>query len=223
MTPANAESTPGAPRSSPAPGLVACPCCDLLFDVGGLRDGEKARCTRCGEFLTRVRGDALVRLQCYAITGLVCLAIGCSFPFLSFKSSGLESVVTLPQTVVQLYDQGRPDLSFLVAAFIIGIPAAVLVLLLALATGMVRNKFRFWMVPAARLVFHIQNWSMVEVFFIGVLVSLVKIGHMATVVMGLSFWGYGAFALFFIFSIGCLDRLQCWNTLERLAETAGGR
>lgn len=204
-------------------GLVACPSCDLLYDVSGMRNGEKASCSRCGDFLTRVRNDAFVRLQAYAIAGLISLAIGCSFPFLSFKSSGLESVMTLPQTAIQLYDQGRPDLSFLVSAFIIVIPTVVLVLLLVLATCVTRQKFFSWMVPLARLAFHMQNWSMVEVFFIGVLVSLVKIGHMATVVIGISFYGYGAFSLFFIFAVASLDRLQCWNEIERLAGGSNAR
>lgn len=196
--------------------LVACPSCDLLYDVGGMRHGEKANCSRCGQFLTRVRDDAFVRLQSFAIAGLVFLVIGCSFPFLSFKSSGLESVMTLPQTAIQLYDQGRPDLSFLVSAFIIVIPASVLVLLLALSSCIIWRKYYGWMIPVSRLVFHMQAWSMVEVFFIGVLVSLVKIGHMATVVIGISFWGYGAFSLLFIFSVSCLDRVQFWNELDRL-------
>jgi paraquat-inducible protein A len=124
--------------------------------------------------------------------------------------------MTLPQTAQQLYDQGRPDLAFLVAGFIIFIPGAVLVLLLALSTCMIRQTFYDWMMPVSRLVFHMQSWSMVEVFFIGVLVSLVKIGHMATVVIGVSFWGYGAFALCFIASVSNLDRVQYWNELERL-------
>lgn len=199
-------------------GLVACPSCDLLFDVDGLRHGEKARCSRCGDFLTRVRDDSFERLQSFAVSGLVCLMIGCAFPFLSFESSGLESIMTLPQTAVQLYDQGRPDLALLVAGFIIFIPAVVLVLLLVLSTCLIRRKFYPWMVPVTRLVFHMQSWAMVEVFFIGVLVSLVKIAHMATVVIGISFWGYGAFALCFVASIANLDRLQYWNYLDRLAE-----
>lgn len=201
----------------PHPGLMACPSCDLLYDVAGLRDGEKASCSRCGDFLTRMRSDGFIKLQSYAIAGLVSLMIGCAFPFLSFKSSGLESVMTLPQMVIQLYEQGRPDLAFLVAAFIIALPAAVLVLLLVLSTCIIRQRYYAWMVPVTRLVFHMQSWSMVEVFFIGVLVSLVKIGHMATVVIGLSFWGYGAFSLLFIFAIASLDRLQYWNELDRLA------
>tara|TARA_R110001599_G_scaffold353231_1_gene591101 strand:- start:187270 stop:187905 length:636 start_codon:yes stop_codon:yes gene_type:complete len=197
--------------------LVACPSCDLLFDVGGLLHGQKASCSRCGCFLTQVRDDGFVKLQSYAIAGLIFLIIGCSFPFLSFESSGLESIMTLPQTAEQLYTQGRPDLSLLVAGFIIFIPAAVLVLLLLLSTCILRQKFYPWMIPTTRLVFHMQSWAMVEVFFIGVLVSLVKIGHMATVVMGISFWGYGAFALLFISAVGCLDRVQYWNELDRLA------
>ena len=198
-------------------GLIACSSCDLLFDVSGMRHGEKASCSRCGNFLTRVRDDAFLKLQSYAIAGLVFLAIGCAFPFLSFKSSGLESIMTLPQTVQQLYDQGRPDLAFLVAGFIIIVPAAVLVLLLLLSTCILKQKFYGWMIPITRLVFHMQAWAMVEVFFIGVLVSLVKIGHMATVVIGISFWGYGAFALCFIASVANLDRYQYWKELERLA------
>ena len=199
------------------PGLIACPSCDLLFDVSGMRHGEKASCSRCGNFLTRVRDDAFLKLQSYAIAGLVFLAIGCAFPFLSFKSSGLESIMTLPQTVQQLYDQGRPDLAFLVAGFIIIVPAAVLVLLLVLSTCILKQKFYGWMISITRLVFHMQAWAMVEVFFIGVLVSLVKIGHMATVVIGISFWGYGAFALCFIASVANLDRYQYWKELDRLA------
>ena len=199
-----------------APGMVACPSCDLLFDVGALRHGEKANCSRCGGFLTRVRDDGFEKVQSYAISGLVCLAIACVFPFLSFESAGLESVMTLPQTVQQLYDQGRPDLALLVAAFIIVIHTAVLVLLLALSNCMIRQTYYGWMPLVTRLLFHMQNWAMVEVFFIGVLVSLVKIAHMATVVIGISFWGYGAFALCFISAASNLDRLQYWNELERL-------
>lgn len=125
--------------------------------------------------------------------------------------------MTLPQTVQQLYDQGRPDLAFLVAAFILVIPGVVLFLLVLLSTCMLRERFYPWMIPTARLVFHLQSWAMVEVFFIGVLVSLVKIAHMATVVIGISFWGYAAFFLLFIAALACIDPLQYWNRMERLA------
>jgi paraquat-inducible protein A len=55
---------------------------------------------------------------------------------------------------------------------------------------------------------------MVEVFVIGVLVSLVKIGAMATVVLGISFWAYVGFAVCFTASLSSLDRLQMWREIE---------
>ena len=199
--------------------LVACPSCDLLSDVGGLRPGDKAYCARCGQFLTAVRRNSFQHVQSYSLSALIFLAIGCSFPFLSFKASGLESVMTLPQTALGMYHYGSHEVALLVAAFIIIIPAAVSTLCLLLSTCLARRRYYRWLTPLARLLFELQNWAMVEVFFIGVLVSLVKIAHMATVVIGVSFWGYAAFSLCFVLSISCLDRVQCWNTLEQLAES----
>ena len=73
---------------------------------------------------------------------------------------------------------------------------------------------RPWLVPAGRFLFLLGPWSMVEVFVIGVLVSLVKIGAMATVVLGLSFWAYVAFTVCFTASLSSLDRLHLWREIE---------
>ena len=62
----------------------------------------------------------------------------------------------------------------------------------------------------------VKTWSMVEVFFIGVLVSYVKIVHMATVVIGISFWAYAIFTITFTMTISNLDRYQTWKRLEEL-------
>ncbi len=57
---------------------------------------------------------------------------------------------------------------------------------------------------------------MVEVFIIGVIVSLVKIAAMATVVLGISFWAYAGFSICFTLAIYNLDRYQCWERIEQL-------
>lgn len=195
---------------------VACPSCDQLFDISKLVDGQQARCSRCHHLLTVYRSDSFCRVQAFSLTALICLIIACSFPFLSFKVSGVESVMTLPETAVQLYNQGQPYLSALVAGFILLIPAVLVTLTLALSMALTFGANLGWLKSAGLLVFHLQSWSMVEVFFIGVLVSLVKISAMATVVVGVAFWGYAAFSIFFILSMSRLDRVQCWHRIEEL-------
>jgi paraquat-inducible protein A len=61
----------------------------------------------------------------------------------------------------------------------------------------------------------LDHWVMVEVFAIGVIVSLVKIADMATLVLGLSFWTYTAFALCYVLAISTFDRLAVWSALEQ--------
>lgn len=150
------------------------------------------------------------------MAGLVFFVMSCSFPFLSFKSKGLESVMTLPQTISQLSANGMWELAIVVACFIMIIPAVVLLLAGALGASLDYGWRTPWSRGAAKLIFLLQNWSMVEVFFIAVLVSLVKIAHMATVVIGISFWAYAAFSICFTLALSNLDTYQTWKRIEEL-------
>ena len=202
-------------------GVIACHACDLLVDVHDLKEGQRACCPRCGHFLTRVRKDAHDKVLSYSLAALVALATANAFPFLSFASSGLESVMTLPQTPGMLWDYGHPGVALLVAAFIIFIPAVVLLLMIVLSLPLHQGRWRPWLKPVGRWIFHLQTWSMVEVFIIGVIVSLVKIAKMATVTLGLSFWGYVAFSILFTMAVAALDRYQVWGEIEALEAERG--
>lgn len=195
---------------------IACHSCDLLSSVAGLQVGENAFCPRCGHFLTRRREDPYAKVISYAIAAIVLLIMANSYSFLSFASTGLESVITLRETPGAVWDYGMPTVAILVAAFIIVIPAFILVLLLLLCIPLYEGRYRPWLVPVAKGVFLVQNWSMVEVFIIGVIVSLVKIAAMATVELGVSFWAYAGFSICFTLAIANLDRYQCWESIEAL-------
>jgi paraquat-inducible protein A len=65
-----------------------------------------------------------------------------------------------------------------------------------------------------KLTFKLNDWAMVEVFVIGAIVSLVKIAHLATVVLGVSFWAYIVFAICLTAALSGLDRMQVWRAIE---------
>jgi paraquat-inducible protein A len=195
---------------------IACQSCDLICSVSELQVGENAFCPRCGHFLTRRREDPYSRVLSYAIAAIVLLIMANSYSFLSFASTGLESVITLRETPWAVWNYGLPAVAVIIAAFIIIIPALILVLLLLLCIPLIEGRYRPWLAPVARGIFLMQNWSMVEVFIIGVIVSLVKIAAMATIELGISFWAYVGFAICFTLAISNLDRFQCWERIEAL-------
>ena len=198
------------------PGDIACHSCDLLVDVSELGDGESANCPRCGGFLTRYRADAYSRVLAFSVAALILLVMANMYSFLSFAASGLESVMTLWQTPLALWRYGMPEVAVMVGAFIIAIPAVILVMLIILSAPLHFGHNRPWLRDTAKWIFLAQNWSMVEVFIIGVIVSLVKIAAMATVVLGISFWAYAGFSICFTMAVASLDRYQCWERIEAL-------
>jgi paraquat-inducible protein A len=112
-----------------------------------------------------------------------------------------------------------PWLSALVAGFILVIPTTVMLMTLGLAFTLTREAHPPWLKGLGSLVFHLHTWSMAEVFFIGVLVSLVKIAHMASVVLGLSFWAYAGFTVLFVMTLSNVDKFQFWQKIEALSPT----
>lgn len=193
---------------------LACLECDLLIDLPELQDGQKTSCPRCRTPVASKPRDGLRRALAFAAAAAMLLVVANLFPFLAFKASGLEQVMTLPQSAGELYNEGSRLLAFLVLVFIIIAPgllnAALIVLLLPLVTG---RRYR-WLPQVGRLVFHIGPWSMVEVFLIGVLVSFTKIASLATVVLGVSFWSFAGFSVCLTAALASIDRLQLWAAIE---------
>ncbi|NQY33155.1 MAG: paraquat-inducible protein A [Coraliomargarita sp.] len=197
---------------------MACPRCDHLHDLSDLKDGDKARCSECGELLTVYREDGLHRVLAGSVAAMIFLVIALAYPFMSFRSSGVESVMTLPSGLARLVSEGMPDLAIVVVTVILVIPALILWLAGSLSVALIFGWNTSWSKPVARWIFHLKTWSMAEVFLIGVIVSLVKIMHMATVIIGLSFWAYAGFIVCFTIALANLDAYQVWRRIEQLSE-----
>jgi paraquat-inducible protein A len=193
---------------------IGCAECDLLVTIDPLASGERASCPRCGHLLTENTEDGLTRSLALALAAALLLVMSMTFPFLSLQANGLEQVMTLPRSAYELYRDGFLTVAILVMGPIIVIPAMMIGALVALLLAIRRGKPARWLVPTGRFLFFLNPWSMVEVFVIGVLVSLVKIGAMATVITGISFWAYIGFVLCFTAAVANLDRFQVWREIE---------
>ena len=145
------------------------------------------------------------------------LAIAFSFPFLSISAAGVTNSMTLVQTVLYLAQYGADAIAFLVSLFVILVPLVMLTFMVVLSTVLRAERFHPLLLAPTRWLFHLNAWAMVEVFAIGVIVSLVKLAAMAKVSLGPSFWAYLAFTVLFLLAFSGLDRLTVWRDIERLS------
>ncbi len=194
--------------------LIACPHCDALQRLPELEVGQKAVCIQCDHTLSYSMHESLDRPLACAIAGLILLVLSLSFPFLAFEASGREQSIGLAQSALELSRYGSPILGIVSLAFIIVAPAVILIAVVALLGQLFLNRRPIAGKQLATLIFMLNPWAMVDVFFLGTLISLTKIAELAYLKTGTAFWSFLIFALVFAATMASLDKHTIWKRLE---------
>ena len=215
VRPATDPAPAPAPNRDPVPpSLVACPDCDLLNRL----DGPAAAtllCARCGAVLRRHRPDSIDRTLALVVAALLLFALANAFPFLAMQTGGLVQETTLLSGVHELWRQDLRLLAALVFCTCVLVPAAQLI---GLGTILLPLRLGRRPPPGAtrilRLVQAAAPWGMMEVFMLGILVALVKLGHMATIVPGVSVFSFAALIVVMAAAFSTLDPPLLWARLD---------
>lgn len=194
---------------------IACHECDLLQTEPCLAPGETARCARCGALLARNPPDSLDRSLALACTAAVLYLIANLYPLVGLEMQGRQVQVTLAGAVARLWQDGMEMVAALVGVTTLVFPllelAMFLLVLLPLRFGLASPH----LAPFFRLVRSVEPWGMVEVFLLGMLVSLVKLAHLATVILGAAFWAMAALIVVLTLAGRSFDSRLLWQLPER--------
>ncbi len=193
-----------------------CRECNLLVDLSRLVDGKRAECPRCGCVLSVRRPRANQRLMVFALSGLICLAASTVFDFIQLSAAGMGRELTLPQTISVLFSLQEWALAAFMGVVVLGLPFAFLIALGSLALSLELGRAGPFSFVLLRFVTFLRMWNMAEIFFLGILVSMVKIADMAEVALGPSFWFYAMFNLFLILALSHVDQYQLGLGIRRI-------
>jgi paraquat-inducible protein A len=167
--------------------------------------------------LRRRRRNAIERTLALALASAVLFAVANAFPFLSFAMKGQVTTTTLLSGVLNLSEQGKPEIAALVGLTTVAAPALQIALLIHVLLPLQLGR-RPWRLPDAfRLLRRVAPWSMMEVFLIGILVSITKLAGMATVVPGLALWAFALLMLVLSGALASLDPEAIWERAEEVA------
>jgi paraquat-inducible protein A len=193
---------------------IACPECDYLQEEVVLPSRGVAICHRCGTELYHDTPYGLDRTLAFAICGLMLYCLANMFPLIGLELQGNRSTTTLFGAVQAIYDQKLQPVAVLVFLTTILVPGLELLctiyVLLPLRIGKIVPGFR----QVYRLVQAVHPWGMVEVFMLGILVSVVKLANFAGVVPGIALWSFVGLMLM-IAAIGqAFNPRDLWVYLE---------
>lgn len=193
---------------------VACPDCDLLTRLPEIV-GATLLCPRCGAVLRRHRPNSIDRTLALVLGALILYVIALSFPFLAMKSGGFIQETRLLTGIVELWRQELYGLAILVLATCVLVPLIQMAGLLYLLAPVKFDRPVPHAVRVLRLIRHMAPWGMLEIFMLGILVALVKLGKMATIVPGIAVFAFGGLVLAMAAAVTTLDPHLLWERLDR--------
>jgi paraquat-inducible protein A len=181
--------------------LVACPDCDALQREPEGEAQHGCACWRCGAFLGPTYDPRIDRVFALAVTALVGFCITLAFPLMHINLQGISRQTTLLGASSALWSDGMQPVAALVFLTTVLVPGVDLVALVYLLGGVYFCE-RGWLarlprfsVPMLRLAQAARSWTLLEVFMLGALVSLVRMRGQATVHSDVALWSLAALIL----------------------------
>lgn len=193
--------------------LIACPNCDTLHQRAALPHGETARCVRCHSVLYRSPDLRLTRVLALVIASLIVFAIANAFPIVEIEVQGIYTQTTLIGAAWALYNEGMWLVALLVFATTVLFPLSQLLALLHLIGPLSRGRRPLGAFEVMRALEFARPWGMIEVFMLGVLVSLVKLSAMASVLPGVALWAFGALTVLLALVLS-YDLRNLWTVID---------
>ncbi len=202
-------------RTSPPVEIFLCPVCDLVLEKISLPKGHSAFCPRCRRRLYKSRTHTTVsRTLALAITGLLLYVPGNFYPLLTLNILGSQRSGTVFGSVVSMFTEGYYLVGITVGLTGLLFPLVLLSLLVLVSAGL-RLGWRFpWMTRCFYWYYHLTEWAMLDIYLIGVFITVIKMSHLADIQFNLGLFCFLAMVMSTIGAEASLDTREYWDLLE---------
>jgi paraquat-inducible protein A len=191
--------------------FIACHDCDLIHRINPLPAKGTANCIRCGAVLYKHKPDSLDRTLAFAMAGLILFILANSFPFLGLRIGAQIRETTLITGIYELYVQGMQVIALLVLVTTVLVPFTQMMCLFYILLPIKFGRLPKRLPRVFRFLQSIQPWGMMEVFMVGILVSVVKLAKMAKIIPGISLYSFLALIFVLTAMTVSLDAHLIWQ------------
>jgi paraquat-inducible protein A len=196
--------------------VLVCDECDLLLEEQVINSNVMAICPRCGHVLHRYQPEGLRRSLVFSLTAAVLFVVSNAFPIVGLTSQGLESSTSLLGMVGSLLRDDMTLVAILVFLTTFLMPAlvisALIYLLLPLHCGFVLPQ----MAAVFRLMHLSKPWAMVEVFMLGLIITISKLNALATVLPEIALWSFVCLMFALTAAAANFDPRTFWDEVDKL-------
>ncbi len=194
--------------------LLSCHACGLTLD--NQQNLHHARCPRCDAPLHSRKPDSLARSWAYLIAAAILYIPANLMPIMLTTKMYNTLSSTIVSGVIELWQDGAWDLAIIVFTASVVVPILKIILMTFLlvttqrkSTWRQRERTRLY-----RVIERIGHWSMLDVFVVALLITLVHFHKLALVQAGPGIVAFGAVVVLTMLSSMSFDPRLIWDTDE---------
>lgn len=191
-------------------GLVGCRRCARAWP------GETAVCPTCGSALQSRDLGAMQRVWAWWLAGVMCFFPANLYPMLETRTLFVSQSDTIVGGAIELMHHGAYGIALVifVASIVIPLGKFIAIAYLALRVGGNRPPAGHGAHKLYHLVEYIGRWSMIDVFVVAILASLVHLGSVASVQPGPASLAFALSVIFTMLSAQSFDSRLIWDRTD---------
>jgi len=195
--------------------LASCHLCSTI------QDADNPRCSFCHVALHGRKHHSLQKAWAYLATALVLYLPANLLPIMATSEMGNKTFNTIAGGVVVLWENGDYLVALIILVASLMVPIAKFV---ALFTLCLSEQFKIYNKPHSkatiyRLTEFVGRWSMVDVFVVAFLASLIQLGNLMSVYPGPAALAFGGMVVFSMLAAHSLDPKIFWDDYEYSEQT----
>jgi len=206
-------ATPGL-EEVPLEQLAACPECDLLMLKPTLALGEVAECPRCGCELFRLRHRIVGPGLALVLAALLLYFPANFLPIMQLNLLGRVTHDTVWSGVLSLYNSGMQGIAVVVFLCSMAVPLLKLLCQLVVLVCIATDRGKTLGMLLYRTYHHLREWGMLEVYLLGILVSIIKLRDMAELSLGIGLACFAGLLVVQVWLELVMSPHQVWEALS---------
>ena len=207
------ETIETAPRAANQ-GLAGCHVCEKvsLASLG--------HCPRCGGHLHLRKPQSIARTIALVLAAAIMYVPANMLPIMNIRELGVTTESTIVEGLVQFWKARSYPIAIVIFSASILIPLLKIFALLwlcAAAKGIVPHSAKvlgrvYWITEL------LGRWSMVDIFVVAILVTMVQLGNYMVVTPGSGALAFAGVVILTMFAAASFDPKLLWDRLEHEAE-----
>lgn len=172
-------------------------------------------CGRCGTVLSRSYHNSIDRVAALSFAGLLLYPLAMFLPLMTLSSLGMKEQSSVVETCIGFYTNGYYLVSVITFLTAVIVPFLKIFIPFVISLCLKSGRNPPGLIAAFKFHKHLEEWGMVEVYLLGILITLIKMGDVASVHFNLGFFSFIGLVLLSMSVSVFLDRKLFWYRLDR--------